>query len=250
MRMAIDYRTYRLNRKECVRLAVVLTAGLLALGLLFYESPLPGAVVFLLWKPARKFRENQLRRKRRQQLRLQFRDFLNTISSAFAAGRHFQEALEGAGREMGTIYGEDALIAREIQIMLERMDVSGESELTVLEDFARRTGVEEVSDFAQIFRACRESGGNLAQAVEKSARMLSEKITIEDGIRSMVSQKRFEGEIITLMPVLIVLSLRFLSPGYLDVMYGTAAGRIMMTGCLGLVAAAYYSIERITDIAV
>ena len=52
------------------------------------------------------------------------------------------------------------------------------------------------------------------------------------------------------MPVLIVLSLRFLSPGYLDVMYGTAAGRIMMTGCLGLVAAAYYSIERITDIAV
>ena len=53
-----------------------------------------------------------------------------------------------------------------------------------------------------------------------------------------------------MMPVLIVLSLRFLSPGYLDVMYGTAAGRIMMTGCLGLVAAAYYSIERITDIAV
>ena len=45
MRMAIDYRTYRLNRKECVRLAVVLTAGLLALGLLFYESPLPGAAV-------------------------------------------------------------------------------------------------------------------------------------------------------------------------------------------------------------
>ena len=119
MRMAIDYRTYRLNRKECVRLAVVLTAGLLALGLLFYESPLPGAAVFLLWKPARKFRENQLRRKRRQQLRLQFRDFLNTISSAFAAGRHFQEALEGAGREMGTIYGEDALMTREIRFMLE-----------------------------------------------------------------------------------------------------------------------------------
>lgn len=248
--MAIDYKTYRLNRKECVGLAAILEAGLLAMGFLFYESPLPGAAVFLLWQPARRFRENQLCRNRLKLLRLQFRDFLNIISSAFAAGRHFQEALEGSEREMATIYGENSLMTREIHSMMERMDVSGESELTVLEDFARRTGVEEVSDFAQIFRACRESGGNLARAVEKSARMLSEKITIEDGIRSMVAQKRFEGEIITVMPVLIVLSLRFLSPGYLDVMYGTAAGRIMMTGCLALVAAAYYSIERITDIAV
>lgn len=87
-------------------------------------------------------------------------------------------------------------------------------------------------------------------AVNKAAAIIGEKINIEREIKTMVTQKKYEGRIITMMPVVIILFLQMMSPDYLEVMYTTAAGRILMSLALGAIVFAYWMIERITDIEV
>ncbi|MFQ7736477.1 MAG: type II secretion system F family protein, partial [Emergencia timonensis] len=65
-----------------------------------------------------------------------------------------------------------------------------------------------------------------------------------------VMQKKYEGRIITIMPVAIILFLQIMSPDYLQVMYSTAAGRILMSLALAAIVIAYFMIERITSIEV
>ena len=80
--------------------------------------------------------------------------------------------------------------------------------------------------------------------------MIGEKIAIKKEIAVMVSEKKFEGRIITCMPFVIIVFLRFISPEYLESLYSTWLGRLLMTVSLAAAAAAYYLIERITDIEV
>ena len=52
------------------------------------------------------------------------------------------------------------------------------------------------------------------------------------------------------MPAIIVVFLQAVSPDYLEVMYVTFGGRILMSLALFAMAGAYVMIERITDIEV
>ena len=96
----------------------------------------------------------------------------------------------------------------------------------------------------------RETGGDLVFAVNKAAAVIGDKIAVEGEIKTMISQKKLEGRLITAMPVFIVLFLQMTSPDYLAVMYGTFAGRILMTLALSATVLAYVMIERITAIEV
>ena len=130
------------------------------------------------------------------------------------------------------------------------MRQTGETDIGVWEAFAAKSGLEDAADFTQVFRACRETGGNMIRAVNKAASVIGEKISVETEIKTMISQKKLEGRIITAMPVGIVIFLQAVSPDYLSVMYCTFAGRILMSAALLTVAGAYVLIERITSIEV
>ena len=134
--------------------------------------------------------------------------------------------------------------------MIYRITEARGNDIAVLRDFEKRSRLEEVSDFVQVYAACRDTGGDMINALNKSARMIGEKIAIKKEIAVMVSQKKFEGRIITCMPFVIIVFLRFISPEYLESLYSTWLGRLLMTVSLAAAAAAYYLIERITDIEV
>lgn len=55
---------------------------------------------------------------------------------------------------------------------------------------------------------------------------------------------------IAFMPLLVILMLRMISPGYLDPLYDTAEGRVIMMISLAGIAAAEVASEKITDIRV
>lgn len=161
-----------------------------------------------------------------------------------------EEAMEEARENLGELYGSRGLMAGELEHMLRSIQETGEGEVELWQSFARRSGLEDAADFTQVFSACRETGGNLIQAVNKAASVIGEKIAVEMEIRTIVSQKKLEGRIITAMPAIIVVFLQAVSPDYLEVMYVTFGGRILMSLALFAMAGAYVMIERITDIEV
>ena len=66
----------------------------------------------------------------------------------------------------------------------------------------------------------------------------------------MSAQKKTEGKLITVMPVVLILFLSVVSPEYIEPLYGTTAGRIVMTAVIIIMVFAYVLVERITAIEV
>lgn len=247
MRSLSDFQLEKEEKWKIRLLLLLLTAET---GLLFYRSLLPVLALPFLLRPAEKFGEEYIRRKQKKLLRRQFQDFLRCIASSLDVGRGFAEALREAEKPLLEIYEEKQPIILAVREMRVQIEHAGASDLEALQEFAKMSDLEEAADLAQVFRAVRRSGGDFSGAVRKCASVLQEKISIEEDIELMVTQKRYEGKIITLMPVLIILFLRITSPEYISILYGNAAGRIIMTGCLLAAGAAYYLIDRITAIQV
>ncbi len=242
-----DYRVYEMRPTERFCVVIGLVGILCVCGYLFYASIFFVALLPFIKGPAIKAYCRYRAERRRNQLLLQFRDFLYSLSASFATGRHLCEALEEAARNLGDIYG-GSLMENEIQTMIRSIRETGQSEPRTLETFALYSGLADAESFAEVYGTCRKTGGNLVSAVNKAAAVIGEKISIEQEIRTMVSQKKLEGRIIMAMPVILIVFLQTSSPDYLSVMYHTAAGRLLMTGALAAMSAAAIIIERITRI--
>lgn len=246
--MIKDYDVYEPGRKERVGFSLCLLVVLCVASLLFYGSILGMGLLPMVYRPAERAYLKYRASLRKQRLLLQFRDFLYSLSASFATGRHMKEAMEEAQKNLAEIYGEGAELCEELAYMLIQMKDTGETDIQVLDSFSRRTGLDDVGDFTEVFRACRESGGDFITGVQRAAAVIGEKIAIEREIRTIISQKRLEGYIITAMPAVIILFLQLMSPDYLEVMYQTLAGRVLMTFALIVMTLAYMVIERITSI--
>ena len=243
-----DYRIYLLTETEKRLAAGAMVLALLAIGLIYFKSPLPVLLLPLFLKRGWSIYAASCRRKRQKTLLREFRDFLFSLSASFATGRHMTEAMKEAELALGNIYGETGLMSREIRYMLKAIEETGQSDQKVFSDFAGRTGLEDIQLLAEVYSACRETGGNMAAAVNKAAALLTEKINIEMEIQTMLSQKKLEGTIIAVMPGVMILFLLWMSPEYLSPMYDTMAGRLLMVLALGLNGFAYFWMEKMTDV--
>lgn len=243
-----DYRNYILTKKEKRNAGILIALALAAVSILFFKSPVLILLLPFVLKRGWEFYADYCKRKRQKTLLREFRDFLFSLSTAFATGRHMTEAMKEAKIALDHIYGRQGLMSREICQMLKAIEETGESDLKVFTAFADRTGLEDIQLLAEVYGACRETGGDMAAAVHKAAALLTEKINIEMEIQTMLLQKKLEGTIITVMPAAMIVLLLWISPDYLEPMYSSVAGRLMMTLALILNVFAYFWMEKMTHV--
>ena len=242
-----DYKVYKPDRWEKAVCIAALAAALTVIGILFYDTPLTVILTVVFMRPALKGYSAIMAERRKNDLRKQFRDLLDSLAASFAGGRHMQEALSEAGKELAAIYQDDDDIMIEIKGMLKMMD-DGETDAAVLLDLAERTGIEDILMFAEVFSTVRETGGDMISAMTQASGMLGDKIKIENEIRALTAQKKTEGMVISVMPVVIIVFLRMIAPDYIAVMYGNPAGVILMTAAILGAGSAFLMIRKITSI--
>ncbi len=248
--MWMDYKNYIPDSREKLRLYAAVALLTAVLAVLFYDSLIPVLAAIPLCYPARRIYCSEMLRRRRNELSRQFRDLLFCLSASFATGRHMGDALTEAEAELKELYEPESPIMTEIRWMTGSIRGGTMTDIQCWMDLAARCGNEDISDFVQAYGACRETGGDMISMMEQTSRIIGEKINIEREIAGMVVQKKAEGRIITLMPVVIILFLRVVSPEYLRVMYDSVAGFLLMTAALAATAGTYWMIERITEIEV
>ena len=244
-----DYRVYKPDRWETALGVLLLASFLILIGILFYDTPLTVLLTVILIRPALKVYSDMMAEKRLNKLKLEFRDLLDSLAASFAGGRHMREALQEAESELGNIYEADDDIMMEIRGMLKRID-EGETDAAVFDSFAERTDIEDIRMFSQVFSTCRETGGDIITAMTEASSMLGDKIKIENEIRALTSQKKSEGMVISVMPVIIIIFLRMIAPDYVKVLYGNVLGIVLMTAALGATVFAFSMIRKITAIEV
>ncbi len=245
----IDYRRYTLSVREWMGCLVQGIGILAVLAWFFYRSV--WALVMLsplifFWK---KDRTQQLAGKRRRELAMQFRELILAISSGLQAGYSMENAFLEAGREMERLFGSKSLIAEEMRRIRRGIQSNVPLEELLL-DLGRRSGEEDVENFAEVFSVARRSGGNLREIISRSAAMIGEKIEVRREIQTMLASREYEQKIMNLIPILIIAYLQLTSRGFFDVLYGNLPGVLIMTGALAVYLAAYRISAGIVEIEV
>ncbi|MBO5068945.1 MAG: hypothetical protein J6C37_01070 [Roseburia sp.] len=245
----MDYRKYNCIGREilgCV-VASIVVAGVLAW--LFYRSWLALVLVtpvyIVVWKSYRK--EKMLQRKTR--LLMEFKDGMQALSAALYAGYSVENAWREAEKELRELHGEDSLMCVELAQLNAAVRMNRPIE-KVLEEFAARSGCEDIESFAEIFSFAKRSGGNFPGIIRTTVQKMSGRIAVEQEIATMLAGKKLEGRIMDVMPVAILAYLNVSSGDFLEVLYGNALGVIVMTTALVVYAGALKLSERILDIRV
>lgn len=246
--MIQNYAEYEMTEKE--RVLFFCGGYLTAAGIvfLFYHSFILSALCGFLVIRMKPFYTSWRAQQRRQKLQHQFKDMLYSLSASFTAGRQMPEALVEAADTLSAMYGPEEPIMMELAHMKRCILENNESDSELLTDFAARSGCEDIRNFVQVYIICRNTGGDLEKNISRTVSILTDKMNIEREIHSLTSQKKFEGRLIALMPLAMLVILNLLSPSYVIPLYAGLPGRLIMTGCLGAGLAGLIMMERISHV--
>ena len=174
-----------------------------------------------------------------------FKDLLESLTSSYSTGQNTSNAFSDARNDMISIYGEEADIVKELQIICTGLKNNINIEQLLL-DFAERCNLDDVMSFANVFEICNRQGGDLRKIVSDTRDIINDKIEIEMEIDTMLSGNKNELNIMMVMPVVIVLSLS--SMGTMTIVSNTPINIVVKIVCLIIFGAAYFIGRKIVDI--
>ncbi|MCR4909078.1 MAG: type II secretion system F family protein [Lachnospiraceae bacterium] len=243
----MNYKVYHFTFREWT-IAVCTGAGIAAgIAWIFYKSVLAlPALIPIIFLYIRYHREEKKDR-RLYELSLEFKEAILAVGGALSAGYSIENAFLSALADMEKLYGRDGLITGEL-ILLSRRLKANENIEDILSDLSDRSGIEDIRDFADVFRSAKRNGGNLSAVIRRAADTISDKIEVRREIETLMSAKRFENRIMQLVPFGILCYIGLTSPDFIEPLYHNPTGVIIMTGCLALYAFAFCLSEKILRI--
>ena len=131
---------------------------------------------------------------RRKQFARQLPDAMMLIGGAVRAGASMTLALRQMASELPAPGGQEFdLLLREL-----RLGVTLDDALFSLE---KRMGCDDLRLFGAAVRIANESGGNLAETLERLADTMRKKMALEDKIMALTSQGRMQGGVMVVLPL-------------------------------------------------
>ncbi len=223
-----DYDVYSMGRDEKVN--ILLLSGLLfgVCGYLYFHSLAVSAAAIPLSIFVLPIYKKMKVNRQKYDLRMQFRDFLYSISSSVNTGRNLEEALEDAYEPITLLYGRDCYMARELFRMNSVIRETNCSAEPLMKDLAYRSHIDEIVEFVDVCMTCRKTGGDINALIAKASNIITQNIELAREKHALLSQKRLESRLLALMPPVVVLFINMSSSDYLSMMYMTAEGRLIM----------------------
>ena len=245
-RQELQYDTYRMTCKELLYYG---TEGLLLVclfGYFFYRS----VIITILGTPVIyiyiRIKCKELCKKRRNNLQIQFKDALISVNSSIKAGYSLENAFVESYKDMIEFYGQDSIVVKELAVI--KNGLSNNQSLTkMLIELGRRSGIQDIRDFAGVLMIGKETGGNIGDIIDSFIKVAEERVAVLEEIETIISSKKFEQKIMNAVPFFIIFYIELTSKGFFDCLYNNPAGRIIMTICLVLYLVSIYMSGKITE---
>ena len=165
------------------------------------------------------------RRKRLRRLEEQLPDALELMSRALRAGHAFASALQMVGSE-----GPQP-IAREFAVACDEINYGVQTH-DALRNLAVRVPVPDLRFFIVAVAVQRETGGNLAELLDKLAGLMRARFKLLGTIRVLSTEGRLSGWILTILPIALLVIINLINPKFMSILWTDPAGKI--AGGLGL----------------
>ncbi len=183
----------------------------------------------------------QLAQRRRLRFSEQLPDALMLVGGAIRAGASLPLALRQMSLEVPAPCGQEF----DLMLREQRLGVTLNEALGSLE---RRMGGDDLRLFVAAVRIAGDSGGNLAETLERLAETIRRKLTVEGKIRALTAQGRLQGWIMTLLPIAVAAALFVIEPAAMAPLIDTWQGWIVCGVIAVLEIAGLLFIRRIMDI--
>ena len=240
----LDYHKYAWKRGEKTGI-VLICAGITGLMAYFFYRSVLAMIPLSVIGTAVFFQIGKRKAERtREELAAQFRECILAVATLLQAGYSVENAFLECRQDMLLMYGEDALICKELNFVKRGLHINISLE-ELLSDLADRSGCEDIEQFAQIFALAKRNGGNMAEIIRSSAGQIGKQIELRQEIQMMLGGKKMELAIMKVMPFGILFYINMGNRGYFDSLYHNLTGVAIMTGCLGIYLGAYLLGEHI-----
>jgi tight adherence protein B len=181
--------------------------------------------------------------RRRKLFSEQLPDNLQVLASAMRAGHSFVGAL--------SVVVDDAAEPSRTEF---RRVVADEQLGVSLEDAIRSVGRRmdnpDLEQVALVAALQRRTGGSMAEVLERVTGTIRERFELRRLVQTLTAQGRLSRWIVSALPVVLLVAISIISPGYTDPLFQTTGGRIALLFSAVMVVLGSYVIKRIVDIKV
>ncbi len=206
----MDYKNYRFSWLEIGGILGKTILIALIISYLFYGSLYGMAITPLLFVIVKRRKKKSCIEERKQLLHGQFLDGLKIVSTSLMSGMSMENAWKEAEKEVEAMHGKKSLLYKELKEM-NHLVLSNVPMEQVLLPFAYRSGVEDIISFAEVFAYGKRSGANWRKLIGETTLRMEEKYETEKQIAVMLAQKRMEQNIMSVIPLGMIIFLRVTS---------------------------------------
>ena len=171
----------------------------------------------------------------------QLPDALKLTASSLRAGFSLLQGLEAVTKQLREPS------AGELQRVLTEARLGRPVE-EALEGAAARIRNRDFSESVAAVRIQQEAGGNLAALFDTLAETMVQRLRLRREVHTLTAEGRLSAYILGLMPLLLGILIFTINRAYMEVLFQTFAGKVMLIGGLLLQIVGFYWMYRIVDI--
>ncbi|MCB1154083.1 type II secretion system F family protein [bacterium] len=196
---------------------IIATLGLPIVILFTLENLFLAFIVLVFFALYPRFYFFRKRKARNERLEMQILDGLSFIANALKAGLTLPQAFDNIARQM------PAPISEEFGLMMQeyRLGVTLDEALTNMLDRIRSANL---NIFVSSIMIARQSGGNVADVLEKMTASMKEIARLEGKIDALTAQGRAQALVLSLLPLFLGVTLYYLEPSMIMPLLTTTVG--------------------------
>jgi tight adherence protein B len=118
---------------------------------------------------------------------------------------------------------------------------------TALDNLIERVPLQDLRIVATAILIQKESGGNLAEVLDKTAHVIRERFRLKRQIATHTAQGRLTGWILTFMPVVLGFALYWVNPTMMSLLWKTPIGVKLMWIASGMIVVGGFIIRQIVN---
>lgn len=191
-------------------------------------------------------RTKQLHDKRKNELTVQFKSFLESLTISLSSGMNVNDSIQSVYKTLIDQYTDKAYIVREVEEMLAGINNNVPIENMIM-SLGERSEIEDIRNFALVFKMSFRTGGNLKDIVRRTSDIISSKIEIASEIETAISSNKSQFLIMMIIPVILMVMLKSMSSQFAQ-SFTTIPGIIATTVAIGIFFLAYKLGEKIMNI--
>lgn len=199
-----------------------LVGALLPLGMshLLLAAILGSLLAYLPW-----FYVNKTRTRRMADLERQLPDAMDFLARSMRAGHAFTISIGMVGDDLPEPLG------REFRSLFNEQNLGAPLEVA-FENFHKRVPLNDVSLFCSAAILQRRTGGNLSEILTGLAELVRDRFRLRGQVQAASAHGRMTAGILIAMPILTMVGLLVVAPGYLQGMWNDDDGRRLVGGAV------------------